>query len=89
MSRETSLLTSAIGAIGSTPLVELSRITKDLDGTILAKLDYLNPGFSKKDRIARQIIQDAEDNGDLAPGQTIKISPDNPVFFDAEGVRIH
>ena len=39
MSRETSIIKSAIEAIGSTPLVELSRITKDLDGTILAKLD--------------------------------------------------
>ena len=71
MSRETSIIKSAIEAIGSTPLVELSRITKDLDGTILAKLDYLNPGFSKKDRIARQIIEDAENNGDLSPGQTV------------------
>ena len=71
MSRETLLLPSAIEAIGSTPLVDLCRLTKDVDGKILAKLDYLNPGFSKKDRIARQIIEDAEKKGDLAPGQTV------------------
>jgi cysteine synthase A len=58
-------------AIGATPLVELSRITKELDGRILAKLEYLNPGFSKKDRIARQIVEDAESLGVLKPGQQV------------------
>jgi cysteine synthase A len=70
-SRETHLLPSVIEAIGATPLVELGRITRDLDGRILAKLEFLNPGFSKKDRIARQIIEDAEKNGELRPGQTV------------------
>jgi len=65
------LLPSAAHAIGHTPLVELSRITGDLSGRILAKLEYLNPGFSKKDRIARQIIDDAEADGSLKPGQTV------------------
>ena len=65
------LLPSAVEAIGRTPLVELSRLTGDLDGRILAKLDYLNPGFSKKDRIARQMIEDAEAAGELQPGQTV------------------
>ena len=46
---------SVIDAIGATPLVRLKRLTRGLEGSILAKLDYLNPGFSKKDRIARQI----------------------------------
>jgi len=62
---------SAIDAIGDTPLVELSRLTAGAGGRILAKLDYLNPGFSKKDRIARQIIEDAEAEGRLRPGQTV------------------
>jgi cysteine synthase A len=62
---------SAIDTIGNTPLVELSRLTAGLDGRILAKLEYLNPGFSKKDRIARQIIADAEADGRLQPGQTV------------------
>jgi cysteine synthase A len=64
-------LRSAIEAIGNTPLVELQRITRGLDGRILAKLENLNPGYSKKDRIARQIIEDAEADGVLSPGQTV------------------
>jgi cysteine synthase A len=71
MNRNERVLASAVEAIGETPLVELARLTRDLDGRILAKLDYLNPGFSKKDRIARQIIADAEADGRLAPGQTV------------------
>ena len=71
MTRHDRLLPSTIEAIGETPLVELARLTRGLDGRILAKLDYLNPGFSKKDRIARQIIADAEADGLLAPGQTV------------------
>jgi cysteine synthase A len=62
---------SVIEAIGETPVIELSRLTRGLDGRILAKLEYLNPGFSKKDRIARQIIEDAEAAGLLAPGATV------------------
>lgn len=62
---------SVLDAIGATPLVELSRITRDLDGRILAKLDYLNPGGSKKDRIALRMIRDAEASGDLVPGQPV------------------
>jgi cysteine synthase A len=65
------MLSSAVEAIGETPLVELSRLTKGLGGRLLAKLEYLNPGLSKKDRIARQIIEDAEANGTLHPGQTV------------------
>jgi cysteine synthase len=71
MSRSQHVLTSALKAIGDTPLVELSRITRGLHGRILAKLEYLNPGYSKKDRIALQIIEDAEADGRLRPGQTV------------------
>ncbi|HSR34508.1 MAG TPA: cysteine synthase family protein [Anaerolineae bacterium] len=71
MSQRLELLPSAVEAIGNTPLVELKRLATDLDGRILAKLDYLNPGFSKKDRIARQMIEDAEASGQLTPGQTV------------------
>lgn len=62
--------TSIVEAIGETPLIELTRVTKP-PGRILLKLDYLNPGFSKKDRIARQIIEDAEQAGAIQPGQTV------------------
>src|SRR3954467_4879230 len=65
------MLPSAVEAIGRTPLVELSRLTRGLGGRILAKLEYMNPGFSKKDRIARQIIEEAEADGTLGPGQTV------------------
>lgn len=58
-------------AIGKTPLVELSRLTRGLSGRILAKLEYLNPGFSKKDRAALAIIEEAEAQGELKPGQTV------------------
>jgi len=70
-SREARCLPSALDAIGNTPLVELSRITRGVDGRILAKCEFLNPGGSKKDRIALQIVRDAEADGRLAPGQTV------------------
>lgn len=70
-SPQDSLLDSVLGAIGNTPLVELSRIARGLEGRILAKLEYLNPGFSKKDRIALQMIEEAEESGELKPGQTV------------------
>src|SRR5215469_8667917 len=69
--RESSLLPSAVEVIGWTPLVELSRLTRGLDGRIVAKVEYLNPGLSKKDRIARQMIEEAEADGELKPGQTV------------------
>jgi len=67
------LLDSAIEAIGGTPMVRLSRIVKakNAEGNIFAKLEYLNPGFSKKDRIALQMILEAEEAGLLKPGQTV------------------
>ena len=60
-------------AIGNTPIVNLRRITKQygVEGNIFAKLEYLNPGFSKKDRIAKQIIEEAEKDGSLKPGQAV------------------
>ena len=69
--RGRSLCSSVLEVIGRTPLVELSRLTRGVDGRILAKLEYLNPGFSKKDRIALQMIEDSEAEGALAPGQTV------------------
>jgi cysteine synthase A len=69
--RAATLLPSAVEAIGQTPLVELARLTRGLAGRIVAKLEFLNPGFSKKDRIARQMIEEAEAAGALQPGQTV------------------
>ena len=62
---------SVLGVIGNTPLVELSRITRGLEGRILAKLEYLNPGLSKKDRNALAMIEKAEADGRIKPGQTV------------------
>lgn len=62
---------SIVEAIGNTPMIELARVTEGLEGRILAKLDYLNPGSSRKDRIAREILRTARDAGELAPGQTV------------------
>ncbi len=62
---------SVLAAIGRTPLVELARATSGLDGRVVAKLEYLNPGGSKKDRIALRMVEDAEASGALRPGQTI------------------
>ncbi len=65
------VFSSVLEAIGNTPLVELARITRAFSGRILLKLDYLNPGFSKKDRAALGIIEEAERSGTLAFGQTV------------------
>ncbi|MFM7467931.1 MAG: PLP-dependent cysteine synthase family protein [Vampirovibrionales bacterium] len=67
------VLSSTYEAIGYTPTVSLSRLITHLglEGNILAKLEYLNPGFSKKDRVALSIIEQAERMGELTHGQTI------------------
>jgi cysteine synthase A len=69
----TEVLNSVVGAISETPLMRLDRLTRlaGVEGTILAKLEYLNPGFSKQDRAALGIIEEAERSGALQPGQTM------------------
>ena len=57
--------------IGQTPLVKINNITKDIKGTILAKIESFNPGHSIKDRIGLQLIKDAEKKGLLKNGGTI------------------
>ncbi|MCY4466844.1 MAG: cysteine synthase family protein [Chloroflexi bacterium] len=68
---QTRPATSVLDLIGQTPLVELARITRELDGQIFAKVEFLNPGYSKKDRIALQLIKDAEASGALQRGDTV------------------
>jgi cystathionine beta-synthase len=58
-------------AMGHTPLIRLNRLTKNLATQIYVKADYLNPGGSVKDRIAKWMIDDAERRGVLKPGGTI------------------
>ena len=62
-----------LGLIGNTPLVEVTNIEKELglEATVLVKLEYFNPAGSVKDRIAKAMIEDAEQRGVLKPGATI------------------
>ncbi len=62
---------SVVDLIGGTPLVRLNRVTEGISATVLAKVEYLNPGGSAKDRIATRIIDAAEREGLLKPGGTI------------------
>lgn len=57
--------------IGNTPLIRLNKISKDLPCTVLAKVDYFNPGNSIKDRMALKMVEIAEQEGKLKPGGTI------------------
>ena len=57
--------------VGGTPLVKLSTVTEGIACTVLAKVEYLNPGGSVKDRIALRMIEAAERSGELKPGGTI------------------
>ena len=62
-----------LGLIGNTPLVEVVNIEKELglEATLLVKLEYLNPAGSVKDRIAKAMIEDAEEKGILKEGSVI------------------
>src|SRR6266853_2683321 len=62
---------SVLDLVGETPIVRLDRISRDVPGTILAKLEYMNPGGSVKDRIGIRMIEAAERDGLLKPGGTI------------------
>jgi cystathionine beta-synthase len=62
---------SVLDLIGNTPLVKLGRVAEGYAPTILAKIEYMNPGGSAKDRIAERIIDAAERDGLLKPGGTI------------------
>lgn len=65
------IYTSIIETIGNTPLVKLNKVTRGVRGTILAKVEYFNPGNSTKDRMALKMVEDAEKAGILKPGGTI------------------
>lgn len=62
---------SIVETVGNTPLVQLNKMTRGQKGTLLAKVEYFNPGNSVKDRIALKMIEDAERSGKLKPGGTI------------------
>jgi len=62
---------SLLDLIGDTPLVKLDRTTDGASPLVLAKVEYLNPGGSVKDRIATRMVEAAEASGELRPGGTI------------------
>src|SRR5437016_5896627 len=64
-------MNNILETIGNTPLIRLNKITKDLPCTVLAKVEYFNPGNSIKDRMALKMIEVAEQEGRLKPGGTI------------------
>ena len=62
---------SIVDLVGDTPMVKLQHVAAGVRATVLVKLEYLNPGGSSKDRIAKRIIEAAEAQGRLGPGGTI------------------
>lgn len=70
-SDERRVYNSILGAMGNTPLVRLARIAKELPVPLYAKLEYMNPGGSIKDRVGAYIIEQAELRGELHPGGTV------------------
>lgn len=62
---------SIVETIGNTPMVRLNKVVRGIKGTVLAKVEYFNPGNSTKDRMAIKMIEDAEKAGLLKPGGTI------------------
>jgi cystathionine beta-synthase len=62
---------SLVDLVGNTPLVKLRSVTAGIGATVLAKVEYFNPGGSVKDRIALRMIEAAERSGELRPGGTI------------------
>jgi cystathionine beta-synthase len=71
VTRNKKVFSNVLEAIGDTPLVRINRITRDVKGTVYAKIETTNPGNSIKDRMAVKMIDDAEKSGALKPGGTI------------------
>ena len=71
MKEQIKAYNSVLDLIGNTPLIKLNRVTNNLDGNFYAKVESFNPGHSTKDRIALYIIEEAEKQGILTPGDTI------------------
>ncbi|MFD2550791.1 PLP-dependent cysteine synthase family protein [Bizionia sediminis] len=71
MKHNNQVYNNALDLIGNTPLIKLNKITADFKGHYFAKVEAFNPGHSSKDRIALYIIEQAEKQGVLKPGDTI------------------
>ncbi|KXK15208.1 MAG: cystathionine beta-synthase [Chloroflexi bacterium OLB14] len=70
-SKQRRVFNNILGAMGNTPLVKLERIGRDLPVPLYAKLEFMNPGGSVKDRVGANIIEQAEKRGEIKPGGTI------------------
>jgi cystathionine beta-synthase len=64
-------LNNILETIGNTPLIKLNKVAKDFPCTVLAKVEYFNPGNSIKDRMALKMLEVAEKEGKIKPGGTI------------------
>jgi cystathionine beta-synthase len=71
MKEEINAYNNVLELIGNTPLIKLNKVTEGLEGNFYAKVESFNPGHSSKDRIALYIIEEAEKQGILSPGDTI------------------
>ena len=71
MNEKINAFESVLDLIGNTPLIKLNKVTENLDGNFYAKVEAFNPGHSSKDRIALYIIEEAERQGIISPGDTI------------------
>ncbi|MFI2743209.1 PLP-dependent cysteine synthase family protein [Zhouia sp. PK063] len=71
MEQKINAYNNILQLVGNTPLVEIKKITKNIEGNFYAKVEAFNPGHSTKDRIALHIIEEAERKGILKPGDTI------------------
>ena len=71
MTKNNNVYDNVLQLIGSTPLIKLNKLTANFKGDFYAKVEAFNPGHSSKDRIALHIIEEAERQGILKPGDTI------------------
>ncbi|PZQ78978.1 MAG: cystathionine beta-synthase, partial [Flavobacterium johnsoniae] len=71
MKEEIKAYNNVLELIGNTPLIKLNKVTENIEGNFYAKVEAFNPGHSTKDRIALYIIEEAERQGILSPGDTI------------------
>ena len=71
MNKDKNVHENILGTIGTTPMIKLNKIVEDFSCDVYAKVEYFNPGHSVKDRMALQMVEDAEAEGKLKPGGTI------------------
>ena len=71
MKHKNQVFDNVLDLVGKTPLIKLNKMTSQIKGDFYAKVEAFNPGHSSKDRIALYIIEQAEKQGILTPGDTI------------------